>query len=433
MKKKEKYLKNILFASFVLALFFPIIAKSLNLFDETPLGGVSIPTEKPILTDSTWFNGSFQTQKEIYLNENIGLRKTLIRLNNQINFTLFNKTETDKIIIGKDNFLFENNYIYATTGNDYIGDESITKIKTKTQQVKQILADMSIDFLFVFAPGKATYFKEKVPNKYFTKGDNPKTNYSELIKVCNSQQINYIDFNSWFLQLKDTCSYPLFPKAGIHWSYYGMYLCADSLINKIENDIGKDIPKLLLNGIEISPEQRDPEYDLGNLMNLLYPIKTYELGYPSFSYQQENNYRPKVLVIGDSFYWNMYYSGIPTNVFNSLDFLYYNSQYYNDGSNIAKCEINTVDYLKFISEFEYIIVMQTDGGLNNFGLGFFDKLITSYNYGSIPPEINQYMDQILNDPEWKKHIEDKAKERGLSFDDMLFMDAQYMYENENKN
>lgn len=433
MKIKGKYLKNILFAVFVLALFFPIIVKSLNLFDETPLGGVSIATEKPILTDSTWFNGSFQTQKELYINENIGLHNTLIRLNNQISFSFFNKTESDKIIIGKDNFLFENNYIDATTGKDYIGDENIIKFETKTQQVMQILADMSIDFLFVFTPGKATYFKEKVPDKYFIKGNNPKTNYSELIKVCEAQNINYIDFNSWFLEMKDTSPYPLFPKAGIHWSYYGMYLCADSLINKIEKDIAKDIPELVLTDIEVSAEQRDPEYDLGNMMNLLYPIETYELAYPNFSYQQENKYRPKVLVIGDSFYWNMYYSGIPANIFNSLDFLYYNKQYYNDGSNIAKCDINTMDYIKFISEFEYIIVMQTDGGLNNFGLGFFDKLIATYDRGAIPDGIRKYMDQILNDPEWKKHIEAKAIERGLSFDDMLFLDAQYMYENELQN
>ncbi|MDD4150711.1 MAG: hypothetical protein PHE33_11870 [Bacteroidales bacterium] len=432
MKIHEKYLKNILFAVFVLALFSPIIVKSLNLFNEKPLGGVSIASEKPILNDSTWFNGSFQTQKEIHLNENIGLRKTLIRLNNQIDFTLFNKAESDKIIVGKDNFIFEMNYIDATTGNDYIGDDNITNFGTQTQQAMQILADMSIKFLVVFTPGKATFFKEKIPAKYFTNGIKPKTNYSELIKVCNAQNINYIDFNSWFLKMKDTASYPLFPKAGIHWSYYGMYLCADSLINKIEKDIGKNLPKLVLNNIEVSPEQRDTEYDLGDLMNLLYPIETYELGYPIFSYQQENKYRPKVLVIGDSFYWNMYYSGIPTNVFNSLDFLYYNSQYYNDGSNIAKYDINTVDYLEFISEFEYVIIMQTDGGLNNFGFGFFDKFITATQRELIPDGIRQYMDKILNDSDWKRHIEDKAIEKGLSFDDMLFLDAQYMYENENQ-
>jgi hypothetical protein len=209
-----------------------------------------------------------------------------------------------------------------------------------------------------------------------------------------------------------------------------MYLCADSIIKKTEFDLGKDLPDLKVDKIELSKEQRNPEYDLADLANLIFPINTYELAYPTYSYNQENKYRPNVLVIGDSFYWNMYFSGISANVFKSPDFWYYNSKYYNDGSLNIKAEVNEMNYLQEILKYEYVIILQTDGGLNNFGFGFFDRLINASNSNDLPEGVLRYIKAIKNDPEWLASIEEKAKERGISVDEMIEIDARYMYENE---
>jgi hypothetical protein len=427
-----KDIKKIIFVVFLALLFVPIAVKSLRLFDEKPLGGVYVKTEKPVLNDSTWFNGSFQSQQEKYLNENIGLHNTLVRIHNQLQFSLFSKTTAEKIIIGKENYLFENNYIFATTGSDFVGDGRIDTLMTKAVDAQKILNSHNIKLLFVFAPGKATYFSEYIPERYFVNGKSPKTNYSVLSAECDKRGLNNIDFNSWFLELKGKTEYPLFPKAGIHWSYYGMYLCADSLVKKTEYDLGKDIPELVLTNVELSPEQRNTEYDLGDLANLLLPINTYDLGYPTYEYKQEGKYRPKVLVIGDSFYWNMYYSGIPANVFKSLDFWYYNSRYYNDGTDKVIAEVANMDYIQEILKYEYIIILQTDGGLNNFGFGFFDKLISNYQNFNVPEGAMKYITSMKNDPKWLSHIEEKAKANGISLDEMIKRDAIYMYNQEQK-
>lgn len=425
-----KHGKKIIFAVFLIVLFTPILVKSLKLIDEKPLGGVFVTVDNPNFNDSTWFSGDYQKQKELYLNENLGYRKTLIRLNNQIDFTLFNKNSAEKIVIGKENYLFENNYISATTGEDYIGDKNVNNKIQQAKKAQDILADNGIKLLYVFAPGKATFYKDKIPDKYFSKGQDPTTNYSQFKAACDQNNINYIDFNSWFLNMKDTASYPLFPKAGIHWSYYGMYLCADSLIKKMETDLNKDLPELNLASLEVSTEQRYTEYDLGNMMNLLFPIETYDLAYPAYAYEQEGKHRPNTLVIGDSFYWNMYYSGIPANVFNGLEFWYYNSKYYNDGTSTPKREVRTLDYLEEIFKYEYIIILQTDGGLNNFGFGFFNQLVTYSNEGSVPEGVINYIKTINSDPKWLESIKIKAQERGITLDEMILIDARYMYEQE---
>ncbi len=424
-----KDIKKILFVVFIIVLFVPILVKSFNLISEKPLNGAYIPAEKPILSDSTWFNGSFQEKQEKFLNENIGLHNTLVRINNQIDFSFFKKSKTEKLVIGKENYLFEDNYIYATTGTDYIGEEKIKLLIDKAKQAQDILESNGIKMLFIFAPGKANYFKEYIPDRYFINGQEPVTNYDKFTEYCEKEGINYIDFNSYFLSLKGNSKYPLYPKAGIHWSTYGMYLCADSLTRKIEKDINKDIPEIILQDIEISDEQRDPEYDIGNLANLLFKIETYKLAYPILSYNQEGKYRPKVLVVGDSYYWNMFYSGIPSNVFKSLDFYYYNSKYFNGAQSV---EVSSFNYFQEIVQYEYIFLLQTDGGLNNFGFGFFDKIITEFDRTNLEPEVIKYINAIKNDPTWLKHVEEKAKERGISTDEMIEIDARYMYEQETK-
>lgn len=433
MKQKFKYF---IFITFIGLLFIPHLVKNLNLIKEKPLGGTWIPIEKPILTDSAWYSGTFQIKKEKYITENIGLHNTLVRINNQIKFSLFDKVNADKVVVGKKKYLFEDNYIYATLGKDYIGDLKIEYLLNNYKQAEAILKKYNIKLLFVFAPGKATFFKEYIPNRFFKEiSDKEKirTNYEELVNGMRKNKIDFIDFNACFLKLKNTSKYPLFPKAGIHWSYYGMYIAVDSIIKKIEKDINKDIPDLILQDVEVRNEQRDTDYDLGNLINILFPIKTYPLAYPQFKYISENKYRPKVLVIGDSFYWNIFYSGIPSNIFSSLDFYYYNSKYYNDGTNNPKAEVSTLDYLHNILKYEYIIILQTDGGLNNFAFEVPDRIISCNSKDNIPDGVKKHIDAINNDPKWLKHIEDKARQRGISLEEMIFIDANYMYQLELQN
>jgi hypothetical protein len=116
-----------------------------------------------------------------------------------------------------------------------------------------------------------------------------------------------------------------------------------------------------------------------------------------------------------------------------LEFYYYNSKYYNDGTSNPKSEVGNIEYFKEISKYEYIIILQTDGGLNNFGFGVFDKIINSYSYGEISPGVQKYIDAIKKDAKWLQHIKEKAKQRGKSLDEMILLDAKYMYEQEQKN
>lgn len=403
-----------------------------HVFSIKHLNGAFEQKEKPVMNYENWWLGKFQDAFTDYTNQNMEFRPSLVRINNQIDFSLFRKSNASKVVIGKENYLYEDNYIDAYLGTDYLGLSNIEDKVNTALSVQKMLENQGTMLLFVFLPGKASFFPEFIP-EHLLKKKCDSTNYQYLLKTCSEKGLNYIDFNDWFIQMKDTVSYPLYPKCGIHWSYYGMFLAADSLVHYLENMLQSDLPDLELLSIENTSEQKGTDYDIGNTLNLQFPINTYQMAYPSFGYHSDGKLKPKVLVVGDSYYWNIYYSGIPANVFEKLEFWYYNYNVHADGTDKVIATTDAIDYYASISAQDVIIVMQTDGGLNNFGLGFFEKAQASLMSSTWENRINYYTELILADPEWKAHIQEKAKEQGISFDEMLSKDALYMVQQEEIN
>jgi hypothetical protein len=419
---------KLIFSVFVITLFFSFFQDISGFFGLRELQGAYVETEKPVFSFGAWFKGDFQSQAELYLNEKTGMKPLLVGINNEIDFRFYKQTNAKDIIIGKKNYLFEENYIDAWTGKDFIGLDKANDFADLYEKAHRILAENGVELIFVFAPGKATYHPEYIPDTYIAQKQD-ETNYGIMSNLISQSGFNTIDFNNWFLEMKDTASYPLFPKAGIHWSYYGVYMCADSLISFIDDLLDKDIPEIYMHAMERDYEQRHTDYDLGNLMNLLCKIPGPEMAYPQIAYITENKYRPDVLVIGDSFYWNLYYSGIPSNVFKSLDFWYYNSSYYNDGTDVPVCRVNEMNFAEQVFNRDAVIIMQTDGGLGNFGFGFLQDVIINEDSALL----QSYIDRIRNDDEWMHHIEEKALENSISVEEMLIIDAKYMMQLEASN
>ena len=418
---------NILFGVLILLLFVPLAQEYFHMFRLTPLQGAWVPAQKPSMGVKQWFTGSCQDSLSTYYNENFGLRSFFVRVNNQLDYSLFRKTTAAKIVIGRHGYLFENNYLEAYHGDDFLGEGAIDTLVMQAAKAQKLLRERNVDMLLVLAPGKATFFPEHVPWPYNTPRSNP-TNYELITRKCTEAGIHCIDMNQWFRAMKDTATYPLYPKCGIHWSYYGMYLAADSIIRRIEAIRHIDMPEMHVSHIETDVTQRGTDYDIGHIMNLLLPIETYPMAYPVIGYSGTEKLRPDVLVIGDSYYWNMYYSGIPAVMFKNLDFYYYNSSIYNDGTNIAAGTTDKINYESEILKRDVIVVMQTDGGLNNFGFGFFNRVCNELQGFGLEARIENFRQAILADPKWKQAVADKAVQRGISFEEMLYIDAKYMAE-----
>jgi hypothetical protein len=368
----QKFYKNIYFLFFLLFLSLPLLQMLIPVVKVKPLKGSFRETKIPELNGSNWFSGQFSVEFENYINDSIGFRPWMVRLHHQIEYSLFNKINTQNVLQGKNGFLYESSYIDSYNGKDYLGKIKINEKVAQIKQLQNLLSERNITLIVCLAPGKASYYPEYFPPNLVTK-ETDSTNYKQFATALKEQKINHIDFNRWFLNMKKTSDFQLFPKHGIHWSFYGMLKATDSLIHFVEKDRNISMPKykyLKINHYKI-PKYSD--YDIAESMNLMFQLHDEPMCYPDYRIvEEQTSYKPKTLVISDSFYWSMYNVGVGKDIFSWGGFWYYNEMIYPQSFQ-KPLYVKDVDFKQKILENEVIIIMATESNLSNFGWGFIEK------------------------------------------------------------
>jgi len=376
--EKQTKIKQYLFGAIMILLLLPMLQASLTIFKLEPLKGAIETFEKPAFTFETWKSGDFQKNYEKYVNNNFGFRSTFIRINNQQAFSFYNEAKANGVLIGKENYLYEKNYLKAYLGTDFIGEKAIQSQVFKLKKIQDTLQKLNKNLLMIFAPGKGTFFPEFMPD-YCAKQKRNKTNYSSYLAAMKSKNINYLDFNQWFLNMKSKSKYPLYGKAGIHWSKYGEYLAADSIIKVIGKMRKTEMTKLVLDKLEVKKINEQGDYDIGEGMNLFFMMDTYPMAYPRFHYEKPKNQQktPKVLVVSDSYFWGMFNAGISKEVFGDGQFWYYNQEIYPDSFESPK-NVRDIDIQSEVEKNEVVLLICTDANLFKFAFGFVDQLYAKY-------------------------------------------------------
>ncbi len=423
MQIRKKYL----FALVMALMVVPPLMKELSAtfgFSISPLKGYIKYATKPDFTWHAWFDGSFQEGYDKYLEDHIGLRNIFVRIHNQIDFSLFNIGHGAGIVIGKDHYLYETNYILAYTGKDFLGEEFIMEKCRKIRSVQDSLLNYNTHLVVVLPPGKASFFPEYIPDEFMDDGIGI-TNNKTYLRHFIENGIHHLDFNGWFTAMRDTSRLPLYHKCGIHWNIYGAYLALDSLIRYIEDVKSFDMVDINTAGIEMSKKPRYTDYDIGDALNLLFRIPGRAMPYPvGFSYDTTGKEKPNLMVIADSYYWTIYNLPDSKLLWGEQDFRYYNQASYTPGKKEESPAVLTIEEL---AKFDVIMVMYTEANMTKFADDFFEDAWLTFNYRK---EIDSLRTKIINSPDWMNDIQRKADEKGISRDDMLRLDAIWLLKHE---
>ncbi len=422
----EKQLK---IASWILIgmLLLPLFQHTTRLFHERKLKGAFTQAPMPVLTVDRWMEESYQDSLESALNDRFGFRNMFIRINNQGAFSLYRKALARGVVIGKKNYLYERNYIRARNGEDYIGDSAIALNAQKLKEIQDYFAIRDKHFVVTFAAGKGSFYpeffpdryrkqfieaspptsKEKAPpeqlkgnhdapagmdgveqiNKYSPRGRTrdddrfyPKfrTNLGEYKKQFDSLGVNYIDFNQWFLEMKDTSRYCLYPRTGIHWSYYGMVLVIDSLNRYLAWVTGREMPLFEYSEIRESRNYRSSDRDIEEGMNIIFRINYDRLAYPKVRFADTDMKKLKGVVIADSFYWGLHNIGFSHRIFDQGEFWYYNKKIYANHLD-GPADLDTLNRLKRLEDADVIILMATEATLPKFPFGL-ENILNSVEF-----------------------------------------------------
>lgn len=420
--QKTKYF---LFGLILTLLVLPTIEQFTSLFHVKPLNGDFVLVEKPSFSWTGWLSGIYQTKFDKYLEDHIGFRNFFVRLNNQVEFSLFRKANAEGVVVGKDRQLYESDYIRAYTGKDFIGTKTIDKKMRRLKFLQEYLKkEKNINLILVFEPSKARFYPECIPDRFLN--DSIKiSNYECFTQKAGELGITFIDFNNYFRQIKDTSKYLLYPKYGIHWSIYGMSLVADSLIRFMEDLRGIDMPDMNIKNIELSDELRYTDYDVGKTLNLLWQLPHPKMAYPEFSFEKnDQKTRPHVLAVADSYYWNIFNTRLPKNLFANEAFWYFNAKVYPDFY-LEEKWVKDIDLKSEIEKQDIILLMITERFLFKYDWGFIDNVYELYTPKYTGDIVYDFENGIRIHAVWFEKIIDNAKKKGVNLSEMIHCEAEY--------
>lgn len=366
-----------LFLFLALLVSMPLINYNLHIIESGKLDGVAPKPEFQPFSLENWWDGKFQDQRNTFFNDSIGFRPDLVRANNQLDYWLFRKINANTIILGSDNYLFGSRYIDEYNGVGYPGDTAILKVCYKIKKIQDTLEKMGKTFVFAVSPSKAHFFAEKIP-QYLQRMEPHKTMYSSYKHFSDSLGIHQLDFNAWFLKIKDTSKHPLITRQGIHWSVYGSVLAADTMIKYIEHARGIKMPEIQITGYNYSDTARPPDGDLATIVNLIYPINKEHLTYPVYDYVADGPVqKPKAIYIGDSFLWLWSDAQLMQKTSVGWEFWYYFDAIWT--ADVQEAHIDEYNWQKSLLETDVIVLIYTPVNLGGLGGkdGFIDK---AYKY-----------------------------------------------------
>ncbi len=427
---KNKTIKHIIFILLVVLMFLPLIQQIFPIVKQKDLIGYSEKIPKPKINIVNWFEGSFQSEMDKYVNENIGYRNFLIRNYNQIMYSLFNTTNANGVMIGKENYLYILGYIENYLGLNYIGEDIIKDNVKHLSIVRDSLKTKGIDLVVLIAPGKASFYPEYLPERYSNL--KPKTtNFEVYNRELIKNNIHYLDFNSWIISLKRKTPYRLFPNTGVHWGGYACCLANDSITKYFEKLYSIRLPHLKIKNIRLSDTMFGNDDDVEKLMNIYTNIP--DIPMPKINYIVDSNKghvdKLKVLTIGDSYFAGLSELGLGQYVFYDSEYWYYFKQVIKN--NKYKCTTEDYDKIKNeIEKYDVVFIVVTEGTLQFTLNQFFEELYSYYNNGFFDKEykrmIDKYVKSINNNKEWLDLVKKKARQRGVSLDKAIKDDAEYM-------
>lgn len=242
----------------------------------------------------------------------------------------------------------------------------------KLKEIQNQLKKDNINLIVVFAPGKASYFPEFFPSQYDT-AKRTLSNYLCYVKKCEELDVDFIDFNSYFVNHKRNSEHLLFPKGGIHWGELGIALAFDSLTKYIEQKRNINIPDFDFEKLEYPATLLKEDRDISDAMNLFFEYKYYKMPKPHFAFKDtKGTKKPKLLIIGDSYGYGLTNSKLISKLFNNTEFWYYNKEIKprrkNHSSNVE--DINVIEELK---RFDVVLLLSTEANLLKFDFGFSDS------------------------------------------------------------
>lgn len=428
---KNLFYKILFFSIIVLQclLLFQTITKH---FELKPLAGVTTEVVKPKLTFKTYIDGSYQNDLEAFCRQKLGFREWLIRIYNQYLWSCYRKTSNKNILVGKDDWLFEEIYVrdyYEGSMYEITDDTAEMRKIFETEalrlwKVQELLKEHNIHIFVNITPSKDVIFPEYLPeNTSYTRPVGLRA-YDFYKKRFDELGIHYVDNVAVFKELKDSVDYQLYTKTGSHWTNIASVYVFDSIIHYMEIIGNQNLNDLEI-GEKYHAKTRRPDDDLEQLLNLYFPIKAPENYYTTVNVKEDTtSAKPYMTVIGDSYHWVTIYNIPLLKIFQKVPYWFYNSTIYEDDEHQTTLDL---DFEKELMRNDYIMLSYGPYALYRLGSYFLPKALVylCYDQSTIDSVADGLIQYFKNDPKLYDEMLEMAKEQNRSVDRVMYDNAVY--------
>ena len=418
----------ILFILTALLVFTPLLQEHLHIFHFKRLWGVVDEKPQPELNLKNWNNHSIQNWTESYLKLHYGLREPLTRWYNQYQWDFYgiNNLKNNRwIYISDDGWFYENFYVeeyYSGLGWQIAKSkaELVKKLDDeafRVSQLQNILEKYGVHLFVMLEPGKEQIYPEHVPTNTPYPHNKELSAYEFYHKRFKELGVNCFDVPQWFLQIKDSVDFNLFPQTGTHWSNLASMYVADSLIRYMEQLGGMNIRNLRIG--EKYQKTVFPDNDLESLMNLMRPLKTQPNYYANTALVDDSTaVSPKIITIGDSFYWNILNSSHFVDAFRSHPYWYYFSTIYFDPYHK---NVSQVDLVHEVLSADFVMIAFNTTMLYELNKGFPQQLLLEMctDEFDMKEAEEECVKTIRNNALWLGDVTQRAEEFQLPVDTFL--------------
>jgi hypothetical protein len=421
MNTQNSLVKKIIYSTVCMLLTLPLICAFFPGSKGSMLNNIPKNEFTPkYFTWSNFFSSKFQDNAEAATKQNIGFANNWIRLNNGLNFKLFRYSCTEKLVLGKTDYFYEEMYITEYLGRNFIGDFFVKKKVEALKRLQMILKkEKDIDLILVFEPGKAYFSPDQIPDHYHPEIKSI-SNFESFLYYCRKENINYLDLNNYFKEQKKRTKHLLYSKYGVHWSSYGMWQAIIQLAEKIEKDGKFDLPDIIQISDSTSSINKDLDFDLEPPMNLLTELPHEKMYFPIMRFSSDSaRPLPKVLTIADSYYWSIWNSSAKQQLFSKNDYWYYNKTIYPDIWDPAVYVIDSTRK-QSIENQNIILLMITDANLYNFGWDFIEQTLKIFDPSYSEDIYLTCLNELMNNPQQYKDMTDESIRKQIPFKDVLY-------------
>jgi hypothetical protein len=364
-------LRSVLLGLVVLALLFPMIQDITHVLKPHPLKGASAPAPYKKFTWQSWWDASYQDTIGDYIKQNTGVRTNLIRLIDQIDFSILGYIHANGLVVGKKEYLFEDWYIKCYRGEISTPYHNCAERLYKLRKVQDTLSKLGIAVVTIEAGSKVSYYPEYFPENERCDGK-PANDHQLFNHLSDSLGIHYIDFNNWFVSLKGKTQGHLFTKQGVHWSIYGAVMAADSFVKYVQSAEKINLPDLKWSpGVPYRKPQKT-DMDIYDALNLIVPPISDTFYYPTIWYDGKEREKPKMIFVADSYMWSWVNENIPDSISENWEFWYYNTTVHKH-TNTHQCKMENYDWCDSLLQSKVLVFMVSESNISGFGWGFIEK------------------------------------------------------------